>query len=147
MTFYKYFPNKVELIRSIRDEWLEEGFKKFDEIKALAIPFPDKINLMTRWKVELASRINAEFIRDIISNDDAAELFKQRYLGNIRDAQMKGEIRSDINLEFLWMVLEKIGELFMEGNWKNVFSELSQYQHQIRTLIFYGLLTRKEEEK
>ncbi len=147
MTFYKYFSNKVELVKTIRDLWMEEGFKKFDEINALELPFPEKINLMTKWKVELFSRINAEFIREIISNDDAVELFKHRYLGNIKKAQNSGEIRSDIDPEFLWMVLEKLGDLVRDGSWKRVFSEFSLYQEQLRTLLFYGLLIRKEDKK
>ncbi|UCD39298.1 MAG: helix-turn-helix transcriptional regulator, partial [Fidelibacterota bacterium] len=49
MTFYKYFPNKVELVRTIRDNWEEEGFMRFDEINAMDLPFPEKIDLMTRW--------------------------------------------------------------------------------------------------
>jgi len=147
MTFYKYFPNKIELVRTIRDEWEEEGFRKFDEINAMDLPFPEKINLMTRWKVEFASRVNAGFIRELVSTDDAIERFKRRYLGNIISAQEKGEIRSDIDPEFLWMVVEKLGELVKEGSWKKVFSEISQYQEQLRTLIWYGLLTREEEER
>jgi len=145
MTFYKYFSNKVELVKTIRDDWMEEGFKKFDEINSLELPFPDKINLMTEWKVELASRINAEFIREIISNDDVVEIFKQRYLGNIKKAQKSGELRSDIDPEFLWMVLEKLGDLVRDGSWKNIFSDFSLYQEQIRTLLFFGLLVRKED--
>ena len=147
MTFYKYFPNKTELIRSIRDEWVEEGFRKFDEINAMDIPFPKKINLMTQWKVELANRINAEFIRECVSIGDVEERFKRGYLGNIRNAQEKGEIRPDIDPEFLWMVIEKLGELFKEGTWKNVFREFSEYQEQLRTLLFFGLLIRKEDKK
>ena len=146
MTFYKYFPNKIELVRSIRDDWVEDGFRKFDEINAMDIPFPEKINLMTRWKVEFASRVNAEFIRELASTDDVIERVKRRYLGNITNAQEKGEIRSDIDPEFLWLVVEKLNELVKEGGWKSVFSELSQYQQQLRTLLFYGLLTRKEDE-
>jgi len=147
MTFYKYFPNKVELVRSIRDEWVEEGFKKFDEIKSMDLPFPEKINLMTRWKVEFTSRVNAEFIRELVSTDDVIAQVKRRYLNNITDAQKKGEIRSDIDPEFLWLVVEKLGELVKEESWKSVFSELSQYQRQLRTLLWYGLLTRKEDER
>ena len=147
MTFYKYFHNKIELVKTIRDTWLEEGFRKFDEINSLELPFPEKINLMTKWKVELFSRINAEFIREIISNDDAVEMFKCRYLGNIKKAQNSGELRSDIDPEFLWMVLEKLGDLVRDGSWKNVFSEFSLYQEQLRTLLFYGLLIRKENKK
>jgi AcrR family transcriptional regulator len=147
MTFYKYFSNKVELVLSIRDEWVEEGFRKFDEINAKNIPFPEKINLMTQWKVEFASRVNAEFIRDLASTDDIIEQVKRRYLNNITDAQKEGEIRSDINPEFLWLVVEKINELVKEETWKSVFSELSQYHQQLRTLLWYGLLTRKEGER
>jgi AcrR family transcriptional regulator len=147
MTFYKYFSNKIELVRTIRDEWTEEGFRKFDEINTRDIPFPEKINLMTQWKVEFATRINAEFIRELVSIDDALERFKRGYLGNIERAQQKGEIRSDIDPEFLWLVVEKLGELVTEESWRNVFSEFSQYQQQVRTLLWYGLLTRKEDKR
>ena len=145
MTFYKYFSNKVELVKTIRDAWMEEGFEKFDEINSLELPFPDKINLMTKWKVELASKINAEFIREIISNNDAVEIFKSRYLGNIKKAQTEGEIRTDINPEFFWMISEKLGDLVRDGSWKMLFPEFSDYQEQLRTLLFFGLLVRKED--
>ena len=146
MTFYKYFPNKIELVRTIRDEWVEEGFRKFDEINAMDLPFPEKIDLMTQWKVEFATRVNAEFIRELVSIDDAIERFKRGYLGNIKTAQKKGEVRSDIDPEFLWLVVEKLGELVKEERWKGVFSEFSEYQQQLRTLLWYGLLTRKGDE-
>ncbi len=48
MTFYKHFANKVALVRHIRDVYVEEGFRKFDEIRAMAIPFARKIDCMTR---------------------------------------------------------------------------------------------------
>jgi len=146
MTFYNYFPNKVELIRCIRDNWIEVGFKKFDEINALDLPFPEKINLMTRWRVEFFSRINSEFIRELISMDEVVEKAKQRYLSNIVSAQKNGEIRSDIKPELLWLVTEKLFEITKEGKWKSVFTDYSQYQEQMRNLFFFGLLTRPEEE-
>ncbi len=147
MTFYKYFPNKVELVRRIRDNWIEEGFAKFDEIDAMEIPFPEKINLLTRWKVEFFSRINAEFIRELTAMDEVVEHARNRYLNNITRAQKKGEIRSDIKPELLWMVTEKLFELTKEGKWESVFSDYTQYQEQLRNLIFFGLLTRSGEKK
>lgn len=146
MTFYRYFQNKVELVRTIRDDLVEDGFRKFDEIDAMNIPFPEKINLMTRWKVEFSSRINADFIQELVSLDDVMEQAKRRYLKNIDNARKRGEIRSDIDPEFLWVVTEKLYELVKEGTWKNAFSDFSKFQEQLRTLIFYGLLTRKEDE-
>jgi AcrR family transcriptional regulator len=147
MTFYKYFSNKIALVRTIRDNWIEEGFAKFDDIDAMDLPFTEKINLMTWWKVEFFSRITAEFIRELTATDEVVEHAKNRYLNNITNAQKKGEIRSDIKPELIWMVTEKLFELTKEGKWKSVFSDYSQYQEQVRNLIFFGLLTRSGEKK
>jgi AcrR family transcriptional regulator len=146
MTFYKYFPNKVGLVRVIRDRWVEEGFQKFDEINAMDIPFPEKINLMTRWKVEFASRLHTEFIRELVSIDDVMERSKRRFLQNMTRAQQDGEIRPEIDLQFLWLVIEKLQEMAKEEAWKVVFSDFGQFQEQLRNLIFFGLLTQKPDK-
>jgi len=126
---------------------VEEGFRKFDEINAMDIPFPEKINLMTRWKVDFTSRVNAEFIRELVSIDDVMHRARHCFLSNIKKAQKMGEIRSDIDPDFLWIVTEKLYELVKDGSWKSVFDEFSQFQEQLRTLIFFGLLTRSEGER
>jgi AcrR family transcriptional regulator len=145
MTFYKYFSNKVELIRTIRDNWIDEGFRKFDQINEMDLDFPEKINRMTRWEVEFTSRINAEFIREILATEDVEERFKRGYFENILRAQEQGEIRADIDPEFLWLVQKKLGELFRDESWKSVPLEFSQFQEQLRSLLYYGLLSREEE--
>jgi len=147
MTFYKHFRNKVSLVRHIRDLYVEEGFRAFDDIKALDIPFAQKIDHMTQWKVEFGTRINAEFIREMVAIDDVVADVKRRFLDNIEDARSNGEIRDDFDPDFLWLVTEKLSELVKEGTWKEVFTDFSQYQYQARTLIFYGLLSREEKEK
>jgi hypothetical protein len=78
-------------------------------------------------------------------DEDLAEL-KRRYLANIAEAQGKGEIRLDINPEFLWMVLDKIHDLVRDGTYQNIFADYGEFQKQVRTLIYYGLLTRPEKE-
>jgi len=147
MTFYKYFANKAELIRTIRDNWIDLDFRRFDEINAMELPFPEKIDLMTRWEVEFSSRINTEFIREILSTEDVEKRFKRGYLGNITGAQRRGEIRSDIDPEFLWLVQKKLGELFREESWNKVPMEFDRFQQQLRNLLYFGLLTREEENK
>ena len=79
--------------------------------------------------------------------EDIQEMFKKRYLGNITAAQKAGDIRPDINPEFLWLVLEKLAEPVKDGTWQSVFTKFSRYQKQLRTLLFYGLLARREEKK
>jgi AcrR family transcriptional regulator len=147
MTFYKYFANKAELVRTIRDDWIDLGFRQFDRINAMDIPFPDKIDLMTRWEVEFNSRINTEFIREVLSTEDVQDRFKRGYLGNIRRAQGNGEIREDINPEFLWQVQKKLGELFKDESWKMIPMEFEKFQEQLRTILYFGLLTRREDRE
>jgi len=143
-TFYKVFKNKVDLVSTIRDRYVDEGFARFDEISALEIPFPEKIDLMTEWKVRHAARIGAPFIRELVSIDDATKGFKRRYLANIREAQERGEVRGDIEPELLWLVVEKLGDLVKDGSWKRVCKDLGDTQRQLRTLLWYGLLTREQ---
>jgi AcrR family transcriptional regulator len=147
MTFYKHFANKAELIRTIRDNWIDLGFSRFDEINAMELPFPEKIDLMTRWEVEFSARINTEFIREVLATEDVEKRFKQGYLGNIRAAQNRGDIRSDIDPEFLWLVQKKLGELFREESWKTAPMEFDRFQKQLRNLLYFGLLTREGEKK
>ncbi|MBW2297339.1 MAG: hypothetical protein JRF32_07000, partial [Deltaproteobacteria bacterium] len=68
-----------------------------------------------------------------------ARLYKNNFLDTI-----EREIRADIDPEFLWLVTEKLSELVKDETWKEVFSDFSQYQYQVRTLLFYGLLSRPE---
>jgi AcrR family transcriptional regulator len=142
MTFYKYFPNKTALVKYIKRSWTEEGFKKFDEIKAMNIPFNQKIQLMTRWKTEFAAKISSEFIRDLVGIEEEIEQIKRRYLQNISEAQIEGDIRPDIAPEFLWMVINKLNELVKEEKWKGVCRDFADFQYQLRVLLYHGLLTR-----
>ncbi len=146
VTFYKYFKNKIALVRHIRDLWTEEGFAKFDEINTRDLPFMEKINLMTRWKVEFFSRVNAEFIRELVSLDEVVEEAKRRFLGTISRAQKTGEVRKDIDPALLWLVTEKLTEITKQGLWKKIFNDYGEYQRQVRTLVFFGLLSRPEKD-
>jgi len=144
VTFYKYFSDKFQLAALIRDELTEEGFAKFDEINALDVSYPEKINRMTRWRTEFFSAITHEFIEDVMNMEDLYEEVKKRYLKNIRSAQEKGEIRGDLSPELIWLVSEKLNEIVKDGSWKEISPDLGEFQKQLRALYFWGLLTRPE---
>jgi AcrR family transcriptional regulator len=146
VTFYKYFKNKLDLIRHIRDELIEIGFNKFDEISAMDISYPEKIELMTRWRIEFFSQMKNEFIHELFSLDEVVEEAKQRYLRNISMAQEKGEIQPDLSPELIWLVSEKLNEIIRDKSWRTVFTEYSEYQEQMRRLFFFGLLVRSNDE-
>ena len=140
VTFYKYFDNKLELAKYIGDELINLGFARFDEIDRLDTSFPEKIDLMTQWRIEFFSQIRSEFVEEILNLDGVYAEIKKRYLKNIKAAQERGEIRKEISIELIWLVTEKLNELVKDGSWKSIFSDYSQFQQQLRKLYFYGLL-------
>ncbi len=146
VTFYKYFTNKVDLIRHIRDELIEIGFARFDEISAMNISFPEKIELMTQWRIEFFSHMKDEFIHELLTLEDVVEEAKRRYLKNITEAQEKGEIRSDLSPELIWLVTERLNGIVRDESWKTIFSDYGEFQKQMRTLFFFGLLVRSDDE-
>ena len=46
--------------------------------------------------------------------------------------------------DLLWLVVERLGDLVKDGSWKRVCEDLGDYQRQLRTLLWYGLLSREE---
>jgi AcrR family transcriptional regulator len=140
VTFYKYYNNKQDIAKYIGDELIKLGFDRFDEINGLDLSFPEKIDLMTEWRMEFFSQVSIEFIEEIIDLESVYAEMKQRYLENIKAAQEKGEIRKGVSVELIWLVTEKLNELVKEGSWKSIFAEYSQFQQQLRRLYFYGLL-------
>jgi AcrR family transcriptional regulator len=146
VTFYKYFANKADLVQTIHDDWSEAAFAAFDEINARDIPFPAKIDLMTRWKMTASARLGAAFIRELIDVEHTVDEAKRRYIANHTGAQANGELRPDIDPELMWLFGEAVSEMIHTGRWRAVSDDLGEFQRQVRTLLYYGFLTRDEEE-
>ncbi|RPJ61908.1 MAG: TetR/AcrR family transcriptional regulator [Dehalococcoidia bacterium] len=140
MTFYKYFSNKMQLAELVRDELLNKGFAKYYEINNLDISFPEKIDLITQWRIDFFSSMTAEFIEDMLDAKGTAEKMKEHYLKVISDAQKKGEVRKELSPELIWLVAEKLNEIVKDGSWKQVFTDYREFQRQMRRMYFYGLL-------
>ncbi len=143
VTFYKYFSDKMQLARLIIDQLNDEGFSKFDEINRLDLPYPEKVDLMTQWRVAFFSQMATEFIEDVLVFEDIHQEVEKRYLRNIVDAQEKGEIRSDLSPELILLVTEKLNDIVKDGSWKAIFTDFNEFQRQIRKMYYYGLLENK----
>lgn len=140
MMFYKHFSDKMHLAELIRDELLNQGFAKYSEINDLKISFPEKIDLITRWRIDFFSQMTTEFIEDMLDIRDTLEKMKKHYLKVISVAQKKGEVRKELSPELIWLITEKLNEIVMDGSWKQVFTDYREFQRQMRRMYFYGLL-------
>lgn len=143
-TFYKHFCDKVDLVQQLHDDLVDRGFAVFDAINTRQIPFPEKVELMGRWKQEFMARLDVGFFRELIDIEHSVEEYRRRYLRNIVTAQQAGDVRADVNPEFLWLVLEALGALFKSDEWRSVCPDPGEAQRQLRTIIWQGLLVRNE---
>jgi AcrR family transcriptional regulator len=142
VTFYKYFKDKNDLVKTIREELMQTGFARFDEINSLPLSYPEKIEMMTSWRVQFFASMKSEFIKEMLDVDSVTEEIKQRYIKNIRQAQQNDEIDPALSPELIWLVTEKYNEIVKEGNWENHLCNHMEAQVQLRRMYFYGLLKR-----
>jgi AcrR family transcriptional regulator len=147
VTFYRYYTNKDDLVRYIRDSLLQEGFSHFDRIIQPDLGFAEKVDRMTEWRREFFSTMSSDFIEDVLSMDDIMDKVKERFFRMMETGQRKGDIRKEISPELVWMVSEKMNELVTQGKWRSVASDYSEYQAQMRLLFFHGLLTNNKDKE
>ncbi len=155
MTFYKYFPNKIELVKYIWNAWFEMGWSKIDEINEMSIPFTEKLRLMIEWKMEFISEMNPEIIEEYVHVATELKVFMQenrqksfyRFLDYFAGWQKNGDIRKEVRPEFLIAVVNKIQEMFNNDNLRKLYKDPSEFTHELHKLLFYGIVPRPGTEK
>ena len=138
MTFYKYFSNKTDLLHHIWEGWLDEGIEKLDEIDAMDIPLPDKIQKMFEWKTNFLSNMSEELLLDIAEFRLSNERSMNRFIKFIKDAQNRGEIRADIKLEFLMTVLNKLYELGNDKELRSIYPDVMEFNREIKDFFWHS---------
>ena len=142
MTFYKYFANKIELVKHLWNNWIEESFDKLDEIDAMDIAFPEKIELMFAWKAELVSKMSTEFIEELLPIEFEKEKVMRRFLEFIMKAQERGDIRPEIRPEFIMAVIDKLHELERDEDLMRMYPSYIEFNRELKDFFWFGLLTR-----
>lgn len=146
MTFYNYFANKTELVKYIWNSWMEEGFSRFEEINAMDMPFPEKLELMFAWKKELLSKMSTEFIEEVLPIDIEMESVMQRFHTFIVEAQRKGDIRAEIHPEFLLAVLDKVYQLARDDDLRKGYPSIIEFNRELKDFFWFGVVARPQSE-
>jgi AcrR family transcriptional regulator len=160
MTYYRFFENKIELVRFILTEMSEEGRQAYRDIMAMEVPFEEKVRRTIRMKEESAAKFSDELLRDVYEDREGElvtviEKMTVDFLGEVmsdyRNAQEKGHVRKDLNLKIIPYFLNQINNMvkdpalldIYQGNMKAIMKELTN-------LFFYGIMEsegRKNNEK
>ena len=144
MTFYKYFPNKIELLRHVWEGWIDEGCQVLDEIDGQNIPLPDKIQKMFEWKSDFLSRISEALIEDIQKLDLRYEKSINRFFEFIVNAQRRGDIRADLKPKFLMTVLDKLYEPGIDQKRRSLYPNVIEFNREVKNFFWYGVMANKK---
>ena len=152
MTFYKFFPNKMEFAKTILEVEVEESLKKFEQVIHGDLSFTEKVKQMFILKLEGAKGISIEFISDIYKNPEMGlqqviEKQKQKSLGLfvdfLTDSQKKGLIRKDIKIDFILYYLNQMLQMFDDKQLVSKYDYPHDLIMEAVNFLFYGLLSQK----
>jgi AcrR family transcriptional regulator len=155
MTFYKYFPNKNELIKHLMNSWLKQVEKTINDFDGMEVPFTEKIKILLRLKEESTGKFSKEFLAKYMNPDsDLQNFFNDFYarataffIDFIKKAQQKGEVRGDIKPEFLVAVLNKMLELAKDEKLISLYPRVIDFSLEINKFIYCGILPLETLEK
>ena len=152
MTFYKFFTNKIDLVKTIMNNILQESISKYKNIMASEIPYPEKVVALIHLKSEQVETMSSEFFRDYVQADDPEMISylqqlsgesMQMFTDDFRKAQENGDIRKDLKIEFIMYIMNHLVEMAQNDALINMYEEPQDLVMEITNFLFYGILNRE----
>ena len=152
MTYYKFFPNKIELVKILMNDILRVSMDKYKLIMASDIPYPEKVVALIHLKKDQIEHMSSEFFKDYVQSDDP-ELISylqqlsgesmQMFTDDFRKAQENGDIRKDLKIEFIMYMMNHLVEMAQNDALINMYDEPQDLVMEITNFLFYGILNRE----
>jgi AcrR family transcriptional regulator len=148
MTFYRYFPNKIELAKTVFIHVTEESYKKFLLIMNESSPAEEKIQKILLMKFEGTNDISQEFLTDFYTSKEYGLSYFvqqrtndiwQKIIRDFRIAQENGTFRGDFSPEFFFLVSQKIIESFNDTKIMQLFATPQEMILEYAKLLMYGI--------
>lgn len=152
MTFYKYFQNKIDLVKHILDVMTEERMLKYRLIMDQDIPFSEKVNQTIQLKMAHTSDLSQAFYLDIHKNADPELLayMDQKMQETVHpilmdyiEAQNQGEVRPDIKPEFILYFINQMREMARDESLIDLYETPQALIMELTKFFFYGILPRR----
>ena len=150
MTFYKYFKNKIELIKYLLNQIFSEQMTEYRKIITQRISFPEKVKQIIRLKHEQTKITSQEFFYDLWKNPnpEIVELLEKlkeeslnEVLNDFKAAKENGDIRQNLKPEFILYFLNHMIEMAKDQNLLNLYNSPNELAMELTNFFFYGILT------
>ncbi|WP_185968975.1 TetR/AcrR family transcriptional regulator [Carboxylicivirga sp. M1479] len=155
MTFYKYFPNKVDLAKQILSDIMQEALQQFKGVLESDNSFEQKVEQMMRMKMEGTKELSAEFMNDIYKQPENGLLeFMQKhghqlqklFVDFLQQAKRTGDIRNDIKIDFIIYQMNKMTDTVNDAGLLSKYSSPNELIMENMRFFFYGLTCSKTVE-
>lgn len=148
MTFYRQFPNKIELAKRVFDKGIDEGNIHFNQLLTEAKNSEQFLSGLLLLKQESTSGISKEFLADFYNHPEP-EMRKyvekrtreewRRIIKELRKAQAKGLLRKDLNLDFFFRLLMRLSLLLSDEDLLKSFKKPQDLITEISRMLAYGM--------
>jgi AcrR family transcriptional regulator len=156
MTFYKFFPNKVELAKYVYAREIDIGMKRFREIMSNEdTTAQEKMEQMLMMKMEGTNDISREFLGDFYSNPELGlskwveekgrEAWREM-IQDFRDAQRKGWFRGDFKPEGFLFIVNKFSEMITDENLLSLYGTPQEAIMEFSRFFTFGIMPHDKKE-
>jgi len=151
MTFYKFFPNKLELARCVFDAEANKGVLKFRSLINEDLSPAEKIHRMLMMKHEGTMEVSREFLSDFYNNpelglrdyiEETSKRLWTEMVEDFRKGQMSGIFRDDIKPELILYMSQKMMELINDPSLLKLYSDPQELIMQLSNFFMYGISSR-----
>ena len=151
MTFYREFSSKNELVFEIIGELFEGIINESNRIFEKPIPFIEKVNEVVSYNYTVFKDISQEMLIDLNHQknptlkkyiDEHNNRSKSNFFKIIQSEQNKGNIRSDVKVEFISYFMDKAYELMFDPEIKKMYDTSDEVIDAITRMFFFGIVRR-----
>lgn len=154
MTYYKYFPNKIALAKTVFNSVVEGGEKQFRKIMKEDTTAAEKLEKIILLKMEGTNSISPEFLQDFYTGSEpelkafVEERTKKSWdllINDFRKAQEEGVFRKDFKAEFMVKLQNMFLSLLEDQSLIAMFETRQELIMEFVNLMIYGIAPRNNQ--
>ena len=155
MTFYKFFPNKLDLAKAVFDSVVGKSITQFkihlDEAKTAS----ELLANMLQMKRDGIHDISKEFVTDFYANpelglkdyiNEKTQQVWHEMVGDFKLAQERGLFRKDLNIEFFLYFTRKFSDYLDDPYMNQLFPNPQDLVMELTRMSAYGISPYSESK-
>jgi len=148
-TFYVYFENKTDLLIQLLQHIYETKMREFIAINISDLPFPEKLIQITNYNIAQLEQMTPEFLSDIYDPsflevrehyESKKEHSEARMYAFFTEAQKRGDIRQNLDIEFLQRFINHAIASYNNENIRKQYPNAVDYMRKIADVLYFGIL-------